>query len=187
VTVTILVLLGAVTVAPLPLSLRPMPRWLAPVGVLGLLTATAVLSVNCHRVHGFLFAATSALTLTAATFGGMPLPPAAFHIARRQPDTGDPLPTVRGGPLHGGRMVGVLERVAVAAAVISGWPEGMAIVLAIKGLARYPDLRDSKVSEQFIIGTFTSVLWAIAVAALGRHLMFAGPWPPPHEPMIHTE
>ena len=73
-------------------------------------------------------------------------------------------------------MVGLLERASIAATVLAGWPEGMVLVLGIKGLARYPDLRDSKASEQFIIGTFASVLWAVAVAALGRHLIQAGPW-----------
>ena len=49
-------------------------------------------------------------------------------------------------------------------------------MLAIKGLARYPELKgpaDSgvpvtahAVAERFIIGTFTSVLWAIGCAGL---------------------
>ena len=56
---------------------------------------------------------------------------------------------------------------------MAGWPEGMAIVLAIKGLARYPELRSpdqpasvtpQAVAERFIIGTFTSVLWAVTCA-----------------------
>ena len=61
------------------------------------------------------------------------------------------------------------------ASVVAGWPEGLAIVLAIKGLARYPELRgldqpaavtSQAVAERFIIGTFTSVLWAVACAGL---------------------
>jgi hypothetical protein len=38
-------------------------------------------------------------------------------------------------------------------------------------LARYPELREPHASEQFIIGTFTSVLWAIAVCGVGRALI----------------
>jgi hypothetical protein len=175
-TVAILALLGTVTVAPLPLSLPIIPRWISPSLVLVLLAVSAGLSVHTERVHGFELVAVAVLSVSAAAFGGMPLPPAAFHVARRQPDTNPaPLPA-RGGPLHGGRMVGLLERASVAAAVLAGWPEGMVLVLGIKGLARYPDLRDTRASEQFIIGTFTSVLWAVAVAALGRHLMAAGAW-----------
>ena len=41
-------------------------------------------------------------------------------------------------------------------------------MLALKGLGRYPELRNAgtgAVAERFIIGTFTSVLWAAACAA----------------------
>ncbi len=67
-------------------------------------------------------------------------------------------------PLRGGRVIGFLERGAVAVTLIIGWPEGLAIILAVKGLARYPELREAHAGEQFIIGTFGSVLYAVAVA-----------------------
>ena len=70
--------------------------------------------------------------------------------------------------LRGGAWIGVLERAGVAAALVAGWPEGLAVVLALKGLGRYPELRNAgtgAVAERFIIGTFTSVLWAAACAA----------------------
>lgn len=181
-TIAVLALLAVITVAPLPLGTKAIPRWVGPGVVLALLAVTGALSTFTHKANGIEYAAMAILTVSTATFGGMPLPPAAFYIARRQPDSGDPLPA-RGGPLHGGRMVGVLERAAVSAAVLAGWPEGMVIVLGVKGLARYPDLRDSKASEQFIIGTFTSVMWAVAVAAIGRHVLDIGPWV--KGPMMH--
>jgi hypothetical protein len=42
------------------------------------------------------------------------------------------------------------------------------VVLAIKGLARYPELKatTSGAAERFIIGTFSSVLFAAAWAGL---------------------
>ena len=70
--------------------------------------------------------------------------------------------------LRGGAWIGVLERAGVVAALVAGWPEGLAVVLALKGLGRYPELRNAgtgAVAERFIIGTFTSVLWAAACAA----------------------
>lgn len=70
--------------------------------------------------------------------------------------------------LRGGAWIGVLERAGVLAALVAGWPEGLAVVLALKGLGRYPELRNAgtgAVAERFIIGTFTSVLWASACAA----------------------
>jgi hypothetical protein len=71
--------------------------------------------------------------------------------------------------LRGGAWIGALERLGVYAALVAGWAPGLAVVLAVKGLGRYPELRnqeDTGVAERFIIGTFTSVLWAVACAAL---------------------
>jgi hypothetical protein len=74
-----------------------------------------------------------------------------------------------GAVLRGGAWIGALERLGVYAALVAGWAPGLAVVLAVKGLGRYPELRngeDTGVAERFIIGTFTSVLWAVACAAL---------------------
>jgi hypothetical protein len=71
--------------------------------------------------------------------------------------------------LRGGAWIGALERLAVFATLIVGWGPGLAIVLAVKGLGRYPELRnqeDTGAAERFIIGTFTSVLWAAGCAGL---------------------
>lgn len=75
------------------------------------------------------------------------------------------------GPLRGGRLIGFLERASVAAVLLAHWPAGLAIILALKGLARYPELRAPHAAEQFIIGTFTSVLWAAAAAGSGYLLL----------------
>lgn len=69
--------------------------------------------------------------------------------------------------LRGGRIIGVLERTGVAASLILAWPAGIAVILGIKGLARFPQLREHHASEQFILGTFASVLWACAAAGIG--------------------
>ncbi len=74
-----------------------------------------------------------------------------------------------GEVLRGGAWIGALERLAVFVTLIAGWGPGLAIVLAVKGLGRYPELRnqeDSGAAERFIIGTFTSVLWAAGCAGL---------------------
>lgn len=73
-----------------------------------------------------------------------------------------------GEVLRGGAWIGGLERTAVFICVVSGWPTGLAIILALKGLGRYAELRSETpgAAERFIIGTFTSVLWAIACAAV---------------------
>jgi hypothetical protein len=71
-----------------------------------------------------------------------------------------------GAVLRGGAWIGALERLAVFVTVVAGWPEGLAVTLALKGLGRYPELRTETpgAAERFIIGTFTSVLWAVACA-----------------------
>jgi hypothetical protein len=74
-----------------------------------------------------------------------------------------------GAVLRGGAWIGALERLGVYVALVVGWGPGLAIVLAVKGLGRYPELRngdDTGVAERFIIGTFTSVLWAVACAGV---------------------
>jgi len=74
-----------------------------------------------------------------------------------------------GEVLRGGAWIGALERLAVDVALVAGWGPGLAIVLAVKGLGRYPELRsqeDTGAAERFIIGTFTSVLWAVACVGL---------------------
>ncbi|MGC4109027.1 MAG: hypothetical protein QM747_01035 [Nocardioides sp.] len=74
-----------------------------------------------------------------------------------------------GSVLRGGAWIGALERLGVHAAVVSGWGTGIVVVLAVKGLGRYPELRsreDSAVAERFIIGTFVSVLWAVGCAGV---------------------
>lgn len=70
--------------------------------------------------------------------------------------------------LRGGAWIGALERIAVVASLLAGWPEGLAVVLAVKGLGRYPELRHPGAAERFIIGTFCSVLWATGCAGVVR-------------------
>ncbi len=69
--------------------------------------------------------------------------------------------------LRGGAWIGVLERAAIASCLLVGYGEGVAVVLAVKGLGRYPDLRASGAAERFIIGTFVSLLWAGGAAGIG--------------------
>ena len=71
--------------------------------------------------------------------------------------------------LQGGLWVGILERLAITGAIIAQHPELIAVVVAVKGLGRYPELRSQDnpgTAERFIIGTFTSVLWAAACAGV---------------------
>jgi hypothetical protein len=115
----------------------------------------------------------AALAGATAVLGGSPLTTRVFAAVDAQAPSPGPGPDpieAAGNVLRGGAWIGALERGAVFTSLAVGMPEGVAIVLALKGLGRYPELRNPEDSpgaaERFIIGTFTSVLWAAACAGV---------------------
>jgi hypothetical protein len=70
--------------------------------------------------------------------------------------------------MRGGTTIGYLERVAVALGIIAGFPEAIAVVVALKGIGRFSELASAEARERFIIGTLASLVWACVVAALVR-------------------
>ncbi|GAB3617999.1 hypothetical protein GCM10027416_25560 [Okibacterium endophyticum] len=68
--------------------------------------------------------------------------------------------------LRGGLTIGVLERLAVTASLLAGFPEAIAVVVAIKGVGRFTELAAAEARERFIIGTLASLIWACGSAAL---------------------
>ncbi|MCZ4500123.1 MAG: hypothetical protein JWQ74_2678 [Marmoricola sp.] len=101
------------------------------------------------------------LCAALAAFGGGPVTAAVLHRV----DHGGPIEQA-GDVLRGGAWIGAMERAAIFVTLVAGWPEGLAIVLAMKGLGRYPELKQPGAAERFIIGSFTSVLWAITCAGV---------------------
>lgn len=154
---------------------RRLPWWVPPIACAAA-TATgglAAVSVDAP-VTGAPLVTAVVLVVLAAITGGAVMVPAVFSLTRRAPevDPGAGRDDANGSDLlRGGLMIGALERIAVVVSIVAGWPEGIAIVLAVKGLARYPELRDAHTSEYFIIGTFTSVLWALATGGVGAALL----------------
>ncbi|KXP09458.1 hypothetical protein AXK57_11250 [Tsukamurella pulmonis] len=157
-----------------------------------LVGAAAIVALAAPAAHGAALAAVRAAAVLAAMTGGSALVTSAFALAGAtgeddpspqndtdgatapptdEPDGAaeDPVPA---SPLRGGLSIGVLERAAIAVCVLANFGGGLAVIVAAKGLARYPELRHPGAAEQFIIGTFVSVLWACACAgvavALGR-------------------
>lgn len=70
--------------------------------------------------------------------------------------------------MRGGTTIGYLERLAVVIALIAGYPEAIAIVVAVKGVGRFSELAAAEARERFIIGTLSSLLWACVLGALIR-------------------
>lgn len=108
-----------------------------------------------------------------AVAAGSPLVKGVFRLVQRSDGDLPSLLPSRPMALRGGTWIGMLERMAVYAAVLAGWKETLAVVLVVKGLARYPELSspDGSTAERFIIGTFVSVLSAAGAAALALWLI----------------
>jgi hypothetical protein len=103
--------------------------------------------------------------------GGGPVTAFVLRLADREgADAGPGEVEQAAAVLRGGAWIGVFERSGILAALLAGWPEGIAVVLGLKGLGRYSELKGADqsvgtgggVAERFIIGTFSSVLWAAA-------------------------
>jgi hypothetical protein len=101
---------------------------------------------------------------TAGSDPGIPTQPVATAGAATMASA----PTGPADPrlLRGGLWIGVLERGAVVGAVLTGFTEGVALLLVVKGFGRYPELHSPPAAERFIIGTLVSILWACACAAV---------------------
>lgn len=149
-----------------------LPRIVAGLGV-GVLTCVAAVATLFEDpltgeqrpvliLFGVVLAVAGGFVVTAATFS--------------QIDTARPAATGEGATmsaagelLRGGAWIGALERFAVFLSLAARWPEGVAVVLAVKGLGRYPELRaDSRsgAAERFIIGSLVSLAWAALCAYL---------------------
>jgi hypothetical protein len=175
-----LALLVALALAAVPFwwNLPVIPQIRLRAGVLlaaavGVTTVAAWLAVNsgAHTKVDRELAVASAILASLAAGG--PVARAVLRLADPGP------PQAPSGPanadlLTGGAWIGALERIAVTTTLLARWPEGLALVLVVKGLGRYPELHSADTSaaaERFIIGTFASVLWAAACAGTGLALM----------------
>ncbi|VFA81971.1 Uncharacterised protein [Gordonia paraffinivorans] len=161
----------------LPSTVASLLRAVGLVVLAGLASATAIVATAAGPATGFWAHAAPVIAAAAAVTGGGPIVRAVLALGGVRPAPAaddsadeDPESTTEVGPLRGGRVIGYLERLAVVSTLMAGWPEGLAIILAVKGLARYPELRAPQASEQFIMGTFVSVLWAIGMAGI-EHLL----------------
>jgi hypothetical protein len=181
-----LLLIGALTagsVAALAAWSRHLPKkpQLVLAGLAGAALIVAVLDVHFFGPERGDIREWVALAATVlAVVGGGPAVVAVFTLVDRTAPASARLkaaPAATGEGLRGGAWIGALERLAVVGTLVAGWPEGMAVVLAIKALGRYPELRTGShegAAEGFIIGTLVSILWAAACAFVIAGGMGAG-------------
>jgi hypothetical protein len=149
--------------------------WRRPTRVLTLVTAgltvlaLLVAAVPALPAPGFVAAPVTVATLVLAVAGGSPITRLVLDMVVFDEQEG-----VHGGlvaadgreRLRGGEVIGLLERLAVAGAVVSGFPEALAVIIAIKGVGRFTELETGAVRERFIVGTLASWIWAAAAAGI---------------------
>lgn len=62
-----------------------------------------------------------------------------------------------------GRIIGILERILIAAGIVlSSW-EIMAAVIALKTVARFKEIDERLQAEYFLVGSLFSIVWALLV------------------------
>jgi hypothetical protein len=154
----------------------PYGRTVWPPVSIAALAAAAVLAAVADQLSAGRVEVTVLVALAGslAVLGGGPVTTRIFAVVDRAEQHGPPTQQTldqAGEVLRGGAWIGALERLAVFAGLAAGFPEGVAVVLALKGVGRFPDLRgDARgtgaATERFIIGTFSSVLWAAACAGM---------------------
>ncbi|GAA1561789.1 hypothetical protein [Brevibacterium picturae] len=109
------------------------------------------------------------LAAIVAAVGGYPLVPLFLRMTHDGPGT---KPSRTGSEdievLRGGLWIGVVERALIAGAIVLGRPELMAVVIAVKGLGRFAEIKSSAAAgERFIIGTFVSITIASLIGVIG--------------------
>ncbi|WP_308799943.1 hypothetical protein [Agromyces silvae] len=164
---------------------RPRQRLMSWFAAGALAAAVALASLASEGLPPLLTGLVTMLALVAAVFGGGPAATTALELAMGRSavpgahggilvadsarDTPPGALPARREVLRGGTTIGVLERLAAAGTIVAGFPEGLAIVVAVKGVGRFTELEAPEARERFIIGTLASLIWACA-AGLAVHL-----------------
>lgn len=150
---TALMVIGALLVALVP-SVPPTGPALVLLGVFVLAVAVA----GGGPIASFVLALATKGSVAPGIHGGI-------LVEHRNPSASQ----VVGRPievLRGGTAIGILERLALVAALFSGYPEAIAVIVAVKGVGRFTELDSAEARERFIIGSLASLLWAAGVASI---------------------
>lgn len=70
------------------------------------------------------------------------------------------------GLKRAGAIIGVLERLLVLTLVLLGQYAAIALIFAAKSIARFEELKDREFAEYYLIGTLSSILFAMLVGIL---------------------
>ncbi|KPJ58262.1 MAG: hypothetical protein AMJ46_14430 [Latescibacteria bacterium DG_63] len=67
------------------------------------------------------------------------------------------------GFVGAGAIIGILERIFTITFVLVGQYTALALVLTAKSIARFEELKDREFAEYYLIGTLSSILFALLV------------------------
>jgi hypothetical protein len=154
---------------------RPVARLAAfgglTAGVVVGLLAGGALETEPSRLAGPLGAVPGDVLLLVAGVGLLQLSTANIAVRLLLDAVGVPA-SANEKKLKGGRMLGPMERLFIVGLGLAGQLTAAAVVVAAKGLLRFPELQrgsaeggPSDVTEYFLIGSFAS--WLLALAGLG--------------------
>lgn len=80
-------------------------------------------------------------------------------------------PQQAGGIPGGGASVGAVERVLTLTFVLLGQYEALALILAAKSIARFEELKTREFAEYYLIGTLSSITFAMLVGIFTSWLL----------------
>lgn len=173
----LLLLAGAVALAASIITLRIPRRWLVILAGAALVVAVIAVALPHPAAPPGVQAAVAVLALAVSVTGGGPAVMLVLALASR----GSVREGVHGGivvedaayggggeVLRGGMVIGIFERVAATGAILAGFPEALAVIVAVKGVGRFTELDAAEARERFIIGTMVSLVWACVCGALAR-------------------
>jgi hypothetical protein len=104
-----------------------------------------------------------ALRLCGAT--PQPSPPPVAETPPAEPAPLSPAPLSPAAALRAGRVIGGLERLLIMLGLAANSWEVVVAVVALKTVGRYKDLDRRLDAEYFLVGSLSSILWALLVAA----------------------
>lgn len=109
--------------------------------------------------------------LITTVFAGIFIKKLMEHIDEKEVEV--PLEETHTEMRHGGYIIGILERILVASAILMGHPQLIGYILTAKSIARLKKLKDDKFAEYFLIGNFLSFTFAIGGSVFLRFLFTA--------------
>nr|WP_307991585.1 hypothetical protein [uncultured Niameybacter sp.] len=109
--------------------------------------------------------------LITTVFAGIFIKKLMEHIDEKEVEV--PLEEPHTEMRHGGYIIGILERILVASAILMGHPQLIGYILTAKSIARLKKLKDDKFAEYFLIGNFLSFTFAIGGGVFLRFLFTA--------------